>query len=233
MSQIKTHLLLVGTDVSSDKIIQSKLSQHGYSVDYVSTEQDLITKIFKRIRKIDIIIVSSIKGETFVSKKLIDHIKIPILVLNNKSAYDSFLMDFYSEISAVQNEYSQNNDNTVDNNVSEDQLVASALHEIICDENGKPIDYRFLDADKKFLQRLKKTKEELIGKTALELYPKIEPVWIETFGRVALSGKPEVLLQYSIEFDNYYEARIYSPEKGKFLALFIDMNAIKDTYVYK
>lgn len=108
-----------------------------------------------------------------------------------------------------------------------DLLEAFALHEIICDDAGNPIDYRFLDADNKFLRRVNKTKEELVGKTASELFPNTERVWLETFGRVALTGKPEVLRSYSSEFGISYEARVYSPERGKFLALFIDTEIAK------
>lgn len=112
-----------------------------------------------------------------------------------------------------------------------DLLEAFALHEIILDDRGNPVDYRFIDADNKFLRRIGKTREELIGKTVLELFPATEKIWIETFGRVALSGKPEVLKAYSSVFDNYYEARAYCPERGKFLALFIDAEIAKGKFV--
>ncbi len=106
-------------------------------------------------------------------------------------------------------------------------IDAFALHEIICDADGKPVDYRFLDADANFLKRVGMSKEDLIGKTALELFPNTEPFWIETFGRVALSGKSETVTQYSVELDKLYEARIYSPEKGQFMALFIDVQKLR------
>ena len=118
-------------------------------------------------------------------------------------------------------------DETTGHSPAGELLEAFALHEIICDDAGNPVDYRFLDADNKFLRRVNKTKEELVGKTASELFPNTERVWIETFGRVALTGKPEVLRSYSSEFGNSYEARVYSPEKGKFLALFIDTEIAK------
>lgn len=118
------------------------------------------------------------------------------------------------------------------NNLFEDDLLESyALHEIILDNNGKAVNYRYLDVDTNFLKRINKTKEEIIGKTALDLYPKTEQVWIDTFARVALSGIPEAILHYSIEFETFYEARIFSPEKGKFIALFIDSSKTVGKYI--
>jgi hypothetical protein len=110
-------------------------------------------------------------------------------------------------------------------------LEAYALHEIILDRNGKAIDYRYLDVDSNFLKRINKPKDEIVGKTALELYPKTEQVWIDTFARVALTGTPEVLLHYSSEFGTFYEARIFSPEAGKFIAVFIDSTRTVGKYI--
>ncbi|NVO09170.1 MAG: PAS domain-containing sensor histidine kinase [Bacteroidales bacterium] len=99
-----------------------------------------------------------------------------------------------------------------------------ALHEIILDSNGKPCDYRFLEINPAFetLTGLKAT--DLIGKTILEVLPNTEFYWIETYGRVALTGKPLTLENYSIEFNKYYHVNAYSPEEGKFATIFHDIS---------
>ncbi|MFN2151141.1 MAG: PAS domain S-box protein, partial [Anaerolineales bacterium] len=104
---------------------------------------------------------------------------------------------------------------------------AFALHKIILDENGKPIDYQFLDANPVFIQRLGMKSEDLINKTALELFPQTEDSWIETFGKVALTGQPVEFTNYSVELDKYYETRIYCPRPGYFAALFTDITERK------
>ncbi len=71
-----------------------------------------------------------------------------------------------------------------------------ALHEIICDDNGNPCDYRFLEVNLAFERMTGLKREEIIGKTVLDVLPRTEPYWIDTYGRVALTGK-------SIRFENY------------------------------
>ena len=59
--------------------------------------------------------------------------------------------------------------------------------EILTDDDGRPVDYRFLRTNALF--------EEMTGlhgakgRTALELVPDLEPAWIETYGRIALEGE--------------------------------------------
>ncbi|NOU15989.1 MAG: PAS domain S-box protein [Bacteroidales bacterium] len=99
-----------------------------------------------------------------------------------------------------------------------------ALHEIILNSNGKPCDYRFLEINPAFeiLTGLKAT--DLIGKTTLEVLPNTEPYWIETYGKVALTGNPITFENYSIEFNKYYHVNAYSPESGKFATIFHDIS---------
>jgi DNA-dependent RNA polymerase auxiliary subunit epsilon len=215
---VKTNILLAGNNESDGKI-ETYLTDNGFHVEYVCSEQDLVVAVHKNNRKIQIILISQIL-KSLISDNILRNIHIPFLIIGN-------------DIEKIKNDIEKviNQKNNTRNIHSSDELIeAFALHEIICDENGQPVDYRFLDADTKFLKRINKTKEELIGKTALELFPNTEKIWIETFGRVALSGIPESLMHYSVEFKNYYEARIYSPERGKSLALFIDVDKIKDKY---
>lgn len=230
-------ILLVGNDVSSDNGFKTQLEQSGYCVEYVSSEHALIKRVLQKENRIDLIIISEFNDDDkpVISDNIMHNINIPIIRFTKLMDRDTFLSDINNHIEKIigmDKQHQEQNDNN-DTQVADDLFEAFALHEIICDDNGKAINYRFLDADKKFLKRVCKKKEELIGKTALELFPNTEKIWIETFGRVALSGNPEVFMHYSTEFDKYYEARIYSPEKGTFLALFIDLEKTKGKYVCK
>jgi PAS domain S-box-containing protein len=104
---------------------------------------------------------------------------------------------------------------------------AFALHQIILDENGKPVDYQFLDANPVFLKRLGMKSEDLLDHRALELFPQTERAWIEMFGKVALTGQPVEFTNYSVELDKYYETRVYCPRPERFAALFTDVTERK------
>ena len=140
---------------------------------------------------------------------------------------DAGVSEIDKAIRALSAEFGERNREDEGNGVFRDTADAFVLHEIICDSEGTPVDFRFLDADGNFLRRVGMKKEDLIGKTALEVFPNIEPVWIETFGRVALTGIPETITHYAVKFDRYYEARAYSPKKGQFMALYIDLEKMR------
>jgi len=62
-----------------------------------------------------------------------------------------------------------------------------AVHEIIQNEAGDVIDYRFLDVNDGFCVLTGLSKSELIGKTVLEVLPETEKDWIKRYGEVALT----------------------------------------------
>ncbi len=102
-----------------------------------------------------------------------------------------------------------------------------ALHDIICDEKGTPVDYRYLDINPAF-ERLTGLKSDVvIGKTVKEILPNTETYWIERFGKVAMTGKPAEFEDYSAEFDSYYRTNVFCPQIGKFAVLFEDITKRK------
>jgi PAS domain S-box-containing protein len=104
-------------------------------------------------------------------------------------------------------------------------IQSMALHEIICDDDGNPVDYRFLDVNPAFENLLGKTAKEIIGKTVLEILPKTEAHWIETYGKVALGGEPYHFENYSKELDRHFDVVSYSPEKAQFVVIVTDITA--------
>lgn len=102
-----------------------------------------------------------------------------------------------------------------------------AMHEVICDSAGKPVDYRFLMINPAFEALTGLSAENLIGRTVREVMPGVEPVWIERYGAVALTGVPDRFENFSSELGRQYEVRAFSPEKGKFAVLFHDITSQK------
>lgn len=112
----------------------------------------------------------------------------------------------------------------------EESVYGIALHEIICDTEGIPVDYRFLDLNPAYEQVTGLSREKTVGRTVLELLPNIEPFWIEKFGKVALTGETIELEDYAREFDKYYEVKAYSPAKGQFVVLVSDVTQQKQLF---
>ncbi|GAB1409071.1 hypothetical protein MASR1M90_02250 [Desulfovibrionales bacterium] len=102
-----------------------------------------------------------------------------------------------------------------------------AVHEIICDSQGAPVDYRFLDVNPAFEQQTGLVRKDIVGKTVREVLPTLEHVWIDAFGRVALTGAPCTFEQYSAELDKYYSVHAFSPSAGQFACLFNDITIRK------
>jgi diguanylate cyclase (GGDEF)-like protein/PAS domain S-box-containing protein len=97
-----------------------------------------------------------------------------------------------------------------------------ALHEIICDEDGKPIDYRFLAANPAFERIVGLKASDIIGKTVLEVLPELEPYWIETYGKVALTGESVMFENYAAAPDKYFRVTAYQPAPMQFACTFSD-----------
>ncbi|MBI5945415.1 MAG: GAF domain-containing protein [Chloroflexi bacterium] len=102
-----------------------------------------------------------------------------------------------------------------------------ALHEIICDENGKPGDYRFVEVNPAFERLTGLRSENLIGKTVLEVLPKTEAYWIEIYGNVALTGRSTFFENYSRELDRYFEISAYCPKPNQFAVIMVDITERK------
>ena len=103
-----------------------------------------------------------------------------------------------------------------------------ALHEIICDKKGVPCDYRFLEINKAFEKMTGLKTEDLIGRTVKEVMPETEDHWIETYGRVTLTGRPEFIENFSNVLNRHYSVSVYSPRAGQFATVFSDITDQKN-----
>lgn len=102
-----------------------------------------------------------------------------------------------------------------------------ALQEIICDENGEPYDYRFLEINPAFELLTGMKKEDVVGKTYRELLPNPDPLWIKACCAVALTGQPQKFENYSPDLKRHYEVTAFRPAPGQFAAMFIDISERK------
>jgi PAS domain S-box-containing protein len=104
-----------------------------------------------------------------------------------------------------------------------------AVHEIVLDEKGVPVDYRFLDINKSFERITGLKAENIIGKTVLEVLPGTEKSWIEKYGRVAITGEPIEFEDYHEEIGRYYGVVAYSPQPNQFAVIVSDITERKQS----
>jgi len=98
-----------------------------------------------------------------------------------------------------------------------------ALHEIICDEKGEPVDYRFLDINPAFERLTGLKRKDVVGRLMSEVLPGDEPGWVKAYGGVALTGTPAHFENYSPGLKRHYEVYSYRPAPGQFAVLFMDV----------
>lgn len=103
-----------------------------------------------------------------------------------------------------------------------------ALHEIILDEAGTPVDCRFLETNDAFERVTGLTRDDVVGKTLNEVLPGNDPSWFVAYGRVALTGESDHFESYSSPLDRWFDVYAFSPSKGRFAVLFRDITERKD-----
>jgi DNA-binding response OmpR family regulator len=245
---VKKRLLLVEDEVLISLAEKDSLEKYGYKVELAGNGEKALS-FLENDPDIDMVLMDIDLGSgmdgTVTAEKILKKHDLPIVFLTshdepeiinrtekigsyglmtknmnttilNSSIKMSFrLYEAYRQLRETENRFKMLFENLTD---------AFAVHEIICDGNMIPEDYRFIEVNHVMLERVNMTREQMIGHTAKELFPKTEKEWIDAFGRVALSGKSEVIARYSVELNRSYEARVYCPQTGYFAALFIDLD---------
>ena len=102
-----------------------------------------------------------------------------------------------------------------------------ALHEIVTDEQDRPVDYRFLDVNPAFERLTGLKRAHVLGRRILEVLPGTEAHWIDSFGRVALTGEPVHFENHSAELGRWYEVFAYQSALRQFAVVFTDITERK------
>ena len=102
-----------------------------------------------------------------------------------------------------------------------------ALHEIICDATGEPVDYRFLDINPAFERLTGLKREDVVGRLMSEVLPGDDPYWVKAYGGVALTATPVHFENYSPALNRHFEVYSYRPAPGQFAVLFMDITERK------
>lgn len=101
-----------------------------------------------------------------------------------------------------------------------------ALAEMIWDDEGNPVDWRYLDVNQAWGQTGIPA-NETIGRTAREVNPHIEPYWIETYGRVVQTGRSVSYENYAAGFGKWFATFVFKHSENRFGMLFLDITERK------
>lgn len=112
-------------------------------------------------------------------------------------------------------------------NLFREMLDGFALHEIIYDEEGKPINYRFVDVNPAFERLTGLKAADIVGRSVQEVLPGIEDHWIESYGRVVITGEPAFFESSSGDLKKYFEVKAYRPAPNQFACVFTDISERK------
>ena len=104
--------------------------------------------------------------------------------------------------------------------------TAYAYHRIICDDNGIPSDYEFLEANPAFEEFTGLKVSEIVGRRVTSALPDImnsEFNWIKIYGQIAINGGEQEFTQFFEPLKKWYRVNAYSPEKYYFVTYFQDI----------
>jgi PAS domain S-box-containing protein len=106
--------------------------------------------------------------------------------------------------------------------------VAMAVHEIILDADGTPIDYRFLLANAAFEEATGLRVSDIVGRCISEVIPDIgETPFIGLYGEVVMTGQPAVTELYSKPLQRHYAIHAYAMDEHRFATVFQDITKRK------
>jgi PAS domain S-box-containing protein len=106
-----------------------------------------------------------------------------------------------------------------------------AVHEVVFDDAGTPIDYRYISVNQAFEDLVGMKKDDIVGRTVTEVLPGIEhdPAnWIAVFGDVALTGKNIQFENHSKLMDKWYSVIVYRPAPNHFATITLDITERKN-----
>jgi signal transduction histidine kinase/CheY-like chemotaxis protein len=98
-----------------------------------------------------------------------------------------------------------------------------AQGELVLDDEGRPVDFRLTDCNAAFIAQTGLGRE-VLGRPLREVLPQVEPVWLERYARVALTGEPVRFENYNADTDRHYELYSFCPAPGRFAVLFRDIS---------
>jgi PAS domain S-box-containing protein len=101
------------------------------------------------------------------------------------------------------------------------------LYEVVKDENGAAKDVRYLDINPAFERMMGMKHQDVIGKTLLELFPKIDPKWINVYAKIAKEGGSLKAERDRYDNGQYFDTTIFNVQPNYVAVMFMDITERK------
>jgi two-component system cell cycle sensor histidine kinase/response regulator CckA len=103
-------------------------------------------------------------------------------------------------------------------------LSGVAVHEIVRDDSGRAVDWVYIEANPAFERLTGLRRQDILGRRATEVLPGIEKTpFMETYGRVVLSGEPWHSEEFSPLLGRHYEVAAFPMDGEMFGTIFTDL----------
>ena len=103
-----------------------------------------------------------------------------------------------------------------------------AFHELLFDCAGDPVDYRYLNLNKRTANLLGLPLKEIIGRKASEIFHGNSP-YLEIYANVSRSGRPYFFETYFTPMDKHFMINVFSFKKDTFTTIFLDITEKRKT----
>ncbi len=104
----------------------------------------------------------------------------------------------------------------------ENALAGLELYQVVFDPQGVPVDFRFLEVNPGFERMTGLPAAAVLGRTVLEVDLHADASWLESCGRVALTGEPEIFQSHDRGLDRHFDVFAYRPAAGRLAVVFTD-----------
>jgi len=98
-----------------------------------------------------------------------------------------------------------------------------AVHELLYDGQGKPVDYLFVEVNPAFERLTGLKADNIVGRTVRESMPGMEAPWIDDYINVVVSGEPARFIRYDTALDRYFDVVVFKNAEKQFVTLFTDV----------
>ncbi|MEK6793814.1 MAG: PAS domain S-box protein [Spirochaetota bacterium] len=104
-----------------------------------------------------------------------------------------------------------------------------ALHDVVLDDAGKPIEYRIVDINPRYEKIIGVKREDVVGKLSCEAYRTPEPPYLMEFTSVGLTGIPYRFETYFPPMDKHFSISVAPWGRNGFATIFSDISERKKT----